>query len=100
MGEFILTVKFTVDITNREKFKEELQKLFSQIKKDEKDFVKAYLHENLHKEEEFLVYEVWNNMTFENFMNVQLKKDYALEWEKLMIEMNVKREPNVYQILE
>lgn len=94
MEQFTLFIKFTASKENHKAFKEELQKLFSIIQKEE-NFVSSILHQNIQKEEEFLVYEVWND-NIEHFLNVQMKKPFVLEWEKLLLEMDIKREPAVY----
>lgn len=94
MEQFTLTVKFTANTENKEKFKQELLNLFETINKEE-NFISAILHQNIQKQEEFLVYETWND-NIEHFMNVQLKKPYALEWEKLLDKMDIQREPAVY----
>ena len=94
MEQFTLMVKFTTNTENHEKFKQELLNLFDTINKEE-NLVSAILHQNIQKQEEFLVYEIWND-NIEHFLNVQLKKPYAIEWEKLLVAMDIKREPSVY----
>ena len=94
MEQFTLTVKFTASEKNAAQFKQELLTLF-EIINGEENFESATLHQNLQKPEEFLVYEIWND-SVEHFMNVQLKKPYVLEWEKLLADMDIKREHTVY----
>lgn len=94
MKQFTLMIKFTATKENHLQFKEELLKLFAIIE-GEDNFVSSILHQNLQKEEEYLVYEVWNDNT-EHFMNVQMKKPFVLEWEQLLVDMNIQRDPAVY----
>ena len=94
MEQFTLMIKFTATKENHEQFKEELLKLFTIIK-GEANFVSSILHQNMQKEEEYMVYEVWND-NIENFLNARMEKPFVLEWEKLLVEMDIKREPIVY----
>lgn len=94
MKQLTLSIKFTAKPENREMFKEVLINLFNTIN-SEPNFVNATLHEGLEKPEEFLVYETWND-TVEHFITVQMKKAYAVEFEKTLTEMDVKREPAVF----
>jgi len=94
MDQFTLTVKFTANTENHEQFRQELVALFD-IVKNEENFVSGVLHQNIQKQEEFLVYEIWND-NVEHFLNVQLKKPYAIAWDKLLAEMDIKREPAIY----
>lgn len=94
MEQFTLMIKFTATKENHIKFKEELLKLFTIIEREE-NFVSSIVHQNIQKEEEYMVYEVWNG-NIEDFMNVQMKKPFVLEWEQLLIDMDIKREPAVY----
>jgi quinol monooxygenase YgiN len=94
MEQFTLMIKFTATKENHLKFKEELLKFFALIEGEE-NFVSSILHQNLQKEEEYMVYEVWND-NIEHFMTVQMKKPFVLEWEQLLVDMGIKREPAVY----
>jgi quinol monooxygenase YgiN len=94
MEQFTLTVKFTAKKENQEQFKQELIKLFDIINEEE-NLVSAVIHQNIQKPEEFLVYEIWND-TVEHFLNVHLKKPYAQEWDQLLLDMDVLREPSIY----
>lgn len=94
MEQFTLMIKFTATKENHVKFKEELLKLFAIIEGEE-NFVSSVLHQNIQKQEEYMVYEVWND-NIEHFMNVQMKKPFVLEWEQLLIDMDIQREPVVY----
>lgn len=94
MEQFTLMIKFTATKENHEQFKEKLLKLFTIIK-GEPNFVSSILHQNMQKEEEYMVYEVWND-NIENFLNARMEKPFVLEWEKLLVEMDIKREPIVY----
>ena len=94
MEQFTLTVKFTAKTENHERFKKELLSLFDIINQEE-NLVSATVHQNIQKPEEFLVYEIWND-NVEHFLNVHLKKPYALAWDQLLLDMDVKREPAIY----
>lgn len=94
MEQFTLTVKFTAKKENQEQFKEELIKLFNIINEEE-NLVSAVIHQNIQQPEEFLVYEIWND-TVEHFLNVHLNKPYAQQWDQLLVDMDVKREPSIY----
>lgn len=54
-----------------------LVKLFERINKEEQ-FVQSIIHQNSQKEEEVLVYKVWNE-NIEHFMNVTPKQAYFWE---------------------
>ncbi|WP_291119362.1 antibiotic biosynthesis monooxygenase [Empedobacter sp. UBA7248] len=99
MEQFTLIIKFETEEKNKDRFLQELINLFHQLHKNEENFVKASIHQNEHNKNEILVYEVWKNISFEDFITIQLKKQYALEWEKLLVEMDIKREPKVYSTL-
>lgn len=94
MEQLTLSIRFTASPENKDTFKQALITLFNTISK-EKNFVNATLHQGLDKKEEFLVYETWND-TPEHFIKVQMKEPYAVEWEKLLIRMDIKREPAAY----
>jgi quinol monooxygenase YgiN len=79
MEQITLSIRFTASPENKDAFKQALINLFNTINK-EKNFVNATLHQGFDKEEEFLVYETWND-TPEHFINVQMKEPYAVEWE-------------------
>ena len=89
MEQFTLMIKFTATKENHVKFKEELLKLFTSVEGEE-NFVSSVLHQNIQKPEEYMVYEVWND-NIKHFMNVQMKKPLALQWEQLLIDMEIKR---------
>jgi quinol monooxygenase YgiN len=95
MGQFTLAIKFTAKSENHEQFKKALSDLF-EIVSQQKNFVHATIHQNIQKVEEFFVYEVWNE-DIEHFMNVTLKQPYVLQWEQLLVDMEIEREPTVYQ---
>jgi quinol monooxygenase YgiN len=92
--QLVLSIKFKTTPENAAKFKSVLTKLFDTIS-HEKNFVEATLHQELGKPEEFLVYEVWND-NMDHFLNVQMKSPYAVEYEKVLKEMNVERFPAAY----
>lgn len=95
MEQFTLAIKFTTKPDNYEQFKKALADLFETVSQQE-NFVQATIHQNIQKAEEFFVYEVWNE-NIEHFMNVTLKQPYVLEWEQLLLDMEIEREPSVYQ---
>ncbi|MBS7233456.1 antibiotic biosynthesis monooxygenase [Flavobacterium psychroterrae] len=92
--QLVLSIKFKTTPENAAKFKSVLTNLFDTIS-HEKNFVEATLHQELGKPEEFLVYEVWND-NIDHFLNVQMKSPYAVEYEKVLKEMNVERSPAAY----
>ncbi|WP_421939867.1 putative quinol monooxygenase [Pedobacter sp.] len=95
MEQFTLAIKFTAKPDNYKQFKKALTDLFETVRL-QPNFVEATIHQNIQKAEEFFVYEVWNE-NIEHFMNVTLKQPYALEWEKLLVDMGIVREPAVYE---
>ncbi|MFC4209776.1 antibiotic biosynthesis monooxygenase [Pedobacter lithocola] len=94
MEQLTLIIKFTASKENHIKFKEELLKLFALIECEE-NFVSAILHQNMQKEQEYTVYEIWND-NVGHFLDVQMKRPFVLEWEKLLVDMDIKRDPLVY----
>ena len=94
MKPIVLVIKFTATPENREQLKPHLIGLFNQICK-EPTFINAILQESIQKPGEALVYETWNE-TLEDFMKVQMSKSYYGPFEKVLDQLNVKREPNVY----
>lgn len=94
MENFTLVIKFTAKTENYEEFKEALTNLFQKMDEQE-NFVRATIHQNIQNPEEFLVYEVWNE-DIEHFMNVTLKQPHVLEWEQLLLDMEIVRDPAVY----
>lgn len=95
MEKFTLVIKFTAKTYNYKKFKEALTNLFEKMD-EQGNFVHATIHQNLQKPEEFLVYEVWNE-DIEHFMNVTLKQPHVLEWEQLLVDMEIVRDYSVYE---
>lgn len=95
MEKFTLAIKFTAKTDNYEEFKRALSALFEKVQHEEK-FLHSTLHQNINKPEEFFVYEEWNE-DIEHFLNTRFEKPYAEEWEQLLIDMEIKREPSVYQ---
>ncbi len=57
--------------------------------------INATIHEEPGKLEEFLVYETWND-TLEHFSNAQMKEPYAVTFEQILIDMDIKLEPAAY----
>ena len=94
MEKLVLSIKFTTKLENSAQFKQVLKDLFNRIKL-EPNFINATIHEVSGKPEEFMLYETWND-TIEHFMNVQMKKPYALAYEQTLIDMDVKREPAAF----
>ncbi len=94
MEQLTLSIKFITKPEDTERFRQALSDLFNTIS-EEPNFLNATLNQGLQNEEEFLVYETWND-TFEHFIDVQMKKPYAVEWEKLLLEMDVQREPAAF----
>jgi quinol monooxygenase YgiN len=94
MEKLTLSIKFTAKPDNKEAFKQVLIDLFNVINNEE-NFINATLHQGLENKEEFLVYETWND-TIDHFINVQMKSPYAVEFEKLLDEMEIKREPMAF----
>lgn len=92
--QLILSIRFKSTPENAANFKKVLTDLFDIIS-HEKNFVSANLHEAIGKPGEFLVYEIWND-NIEHFMNVQMKSPYTVDFEKMLEEMNVEREPAAY----
>jgi quinol monooxygenase YgiN len=94
MEQLVLSIKFTATEQNKTQFKKILIDLFNTIS-HEPNFVNATLHEGIGKPEEFLVYETWND-TVEHFLAMQMKQPYAVAFEQMLIDMNIKREPAAY----
>jgi quinol monooxygenase YgiN len=94
MEQLTLSIKFTAKPENANQFKQILVDLFETINK-EPNFINATLHQGIEKPEEFLVYETWND-NIEHFINVQMKETYAVEFEQLLDELDVKREPAAF----
>lgn len=90
----VLCIKFKTSPENAEAFKNVLIQLFDTIS-HEQNFIAADLHQAVGTPEEFLVYETWND-TVSHFINVQMKKAYAVEFEKVLKQMNVERFPEAY----
>lgn len=97
MEKFTLAIKFTAKPDNYVQFKDELISLFDKIQHEE-NFIRSIIHQNIEKPEEFFVYEEWNG-SIEIFLNTRLEKPYAIEWEELLVKMQIEREPSVYQAL-
>ncbi|MCC8408254.1 antibiotic biosynthesis monooxygenase [Mucilaginibacter sp. UR6-1] len=95
--QLILSIRFKSTPENSAKFKIVLTDLFDTIS-HEKNFVSANLHEAIGNPGEFLVYEIWND-NIEHFMNVQMKSPYAVDFEKVLEELNVERSPAAYEII-
>ncbi|KQS36234.1 putative quinol monooxygenase [Pedobacter sp. Leaf194] len=93
----VLNIKFKVSAEKADEFKKVLLDLFDTIS-HERNFVEAKVYQQLGKPGEFLVNETWND-NIEHFINVQMKKPYALEYEKTLKELKVERTPEAYSIL-
>jgi quinol monooxygenase YgiN len=89
-----LSIKFTAKQENIDRFKQALIDLFQTIS-NEKNFVNATLHQDIANPGEFLVYETWND-NIEHFINMQMKKPYALKWEALLTELEIKRQAGAF----
>lgn len=92
--QLVLSIKFKTTPENAAKFKSILIALFDTIS-HEKNFVHADLHEAIGKPGEFLVYEIWND-DVPHFLNVQMKSEYAVQFEKTLVDMKVERDPAAY----
>lgn len=95
MENLTLSIKFTAKPENSARFKQVLKDLFETIN-FEPNFINATIHEGLGKPEEFLVYENWND-SMDHFLNVQMKKPYAIAFEQTLIDMGIKREPSAFK---
>ncbi|MFC3559087.1 putative quinol monooxygenase [Pedobacter jamesrossensis] len=95
--QLVLNIKFKASPENSEKFRKVLLDLFDTIS-NEPNFVEAKVYQELGKPGEFLVNETWND-NIEHFLTVQMKKPYALEYEKKLKELNVDRSPAAYKVL-
>lgn len=94
MEQLTLAIKFTTTIENRDTFKDILTNLFETIS-HEKNFVNAIIHQGIQNTNEFFVYENWND-NIQDFLAVQMKKDFVVQFEQSLIELDVKREPAAY----
>ena len=92
--QLVLSIKFKTTPQNAAEFKNVLTTLFDTIS-HEKNFVYADLHEAIDKPGEFLVYEVWND-NIPHFINVQMKSEYAVQFEKTLERLKVARDPAAY----
>ncbi|WP_159470385.1 putative quinol monooxygenase [Dyadobacter sp. 3J3] len=97
MEQLTLSIKFTAGPESKDRFREGLITLFN-ILKSEPNFINATIHEGIGKPEEFLVYETWND-TMDSFLKRQMGKTYMVEFESLLQELDVKREPSAYKPL-
>ena len=75
-------------------FKEILTDLFNTIS-DEPTFVNAVLHEGTENAHEILVYETWNE-SVEDFLRVQMQRDYRIPFEEALVKWEITREVGIY----
>ena len=94
MEQLTLAIKFTTTAENRDNFKTTLTDLFETIS-NEKNFVNATINQGIQNPDEFFVYETWND-NIQDFLTVQMKKDYVVQFEDLLEKLDVKREPAAY----
>ncbi|CAM4221178.1 Quinol monooxygenase YgiN [Pedobacter westerhofensis] len=94
MQQLTLAIKFTAPAEKREEFKQILTDLFITIS-NEKNFVNATIHEGIQNINEFLVYETWND-NLGDFLSIQMKKPYAVQFESTLDALKIVREPAAY----
>jgi quinol monooxygenase YgiN len=94
MEQLTLSIKFTTTPENAAQFKQILIDLFVIIN-DEENFVNTTLHQGIANPGEFLVYETWN-YSMEDFLKIQMKKPYVVQFEQVLNEMDIKREPAAF----
>ena len=94
MEQLALAIKFTTTAENRDNFKTILTDLFETIS-NERNFVNATINQGIHNPDEFFVYETWND-NIQDFLAVQMKKDYVVQFEESLQKLDVKREPAAY----
>ncbi|MFC3559063.1 putative quinol monooxygenase [Pedobacter jamesrossensis] len=94
MKKLALSIKFTTTDKNREEFKDILIDLFNVIASEEK-FVDASIAEAMEDPNSILVYETWNS-TVPEFMEKQMAREYRIPFEKALVNLGVKREPEVF----
>jgi hypothetical protein len=98
MKKLVLSIRFTTNDENREAFKEILTDLFEVIS-EEDSFESASIVEAVENPDILMVYETWN-ITLPKFMAQQMTRLYRLPFEKALIDLNVKREPGVFQTIK
>ena len=94
MEQLTLAIKFTTTAENRDNFKTILTELFNTIS-NEQNFVNATINQGIQNQNEFFVYETWND-NIQDFMAIQMKKEYAVQFEQSLEDLDVIREPAAY----
>ncbi|RZJ23632.1 MAG: hypothetical protein EON51_01755 [Acinetobacter sp.] len=93
MKKLALSIRFTTTDENRGEFKSILIELFNLIASEEK-FVDASIAEAMEDPNSIIVYETWDT-TVADFMEQQMSREYRIPFEKALVSLGVKREPEV-----
>jgi quinol monooxygenase YgiN len=81
----------------KQEFIAKLQDVFTHIVKEE-TFVEASLVQDMRVPGSILNYEVWNESP-ESFMKNQMSKIYRREFEKMIVDLRIERNPAWYSTL-
>lgn len=92
-----LVVRFHMDESVKNEFIAKVRDVFTHIVKEE-TFVEASLVQDARDPESILNYEVWNE-TPESFMKDQMSKAYRAEFEKMIVDLKIKRTPAWYSTI-
>jgi quinol monooxygenase YgiN len=93
-----LVVRFRMKESAKQEFTAKLQGVFTHIVKEE-TFVEASLVQDMRDPESILNYEVWNESP-QSFMKNQMSKPYRAEFEKMIADLKIDRNPAWYSIIE
>jgi quinol monooxygenase YgiN len=92
-----LVVRFRMEKSAKQEFIAKLQDVFTHIVKEE-TFVEASLVQDMRDPGSILNYEVWNESP-ESFMKDQMSKVYRREFEKMIVDLRIERNPAWYSTL-
>jgi quinol monooxygenase YgiN len=81
----------------KREFTARLQDVFTHIVKED-TFVEASLVQDMRDPGSILNYEVWNESP-ESFMKNQMSKAYRVEFEKMIVDLNIDRKPAWYSTI-
>jgi quinol monooxygenase YgiN len=96
-GKITLVVRFRMEKSAKQEFIAKLQDVFTHIVKEE-TFVEASLVQDMRDPGSILNYEVWNESP-ESFMKDQMSKVYRREFEKMIVDLRIERNPAWYSTL-
>jgi len=92
-----LVVRFRMNESAKREFTARLQDVFTHIVKED-TFVEASLVQDMRDPGSILNYEVWNESP-ESFMKNQMSKAYRVEFEKMIVDLNIDRKPAWYSTI-